>query len=129
MVEDPQVRLLHGGDLRQQGKVVSRELVHDIIAYDYHLDLFHIVHLIHLHRALINDVKHARLIDAGVKPFRIKSLENAVGEIVAFLKAHVISAHQHQADVCALEADVNVKHELLGTPWHTDRRPGLTRAH
>jgi hypothetical protein len=48
---------------------------------------------------------------------------------MAFVKAVVICAHQHQPEVCALVANVDMQHELLRAPWNANWCPGLTALH
>ena len=91
--EDSQVLHLLGRYFCQQREVVRCELAVGVVADDYHLHFFHVVHLVHLNGAPVDDLKKARLLVTCVEPFCIEGLKDFAGEVMAFFKAVVVRAH------------------------------------
>ena len=88
--------------------VVGGVLVCLIVSHNHALDLFHIVDLKHLQRALINDVLEAWLVGASVV--------HHFSVVVALLERScgVICAHENHAKVGVSEAGVHVEEEISG---------------
>lgn len=58
-----------GRNLGQQGEIIGCELVVDVVSHDYHLYLFHFVHLVHLDGTFIDNFKETRFIGSSVESF------------------------------------------------------------
>lgn len=98
--------------------VVGGVLVCLIFSHNHALDLFHIVDLKHLQRALINDVLEAWLVGASVVSI-VWEEQFAVDHfsvVVALLERScgVICAHENHAKVGVREAGVHVEEEISG---------------
>lgn len=113
----------------QQRVVIRSILVKLVIPHQNHLDLLHVILLVHLEGAAIDDLLEGGFVWACVVLVLIEELIDLIGELMTLLEALVVRAHKHNAHVELLKADVYVKHVLLCAARDADRRPCLAISH
>lgn len=83
----------------QQRVVIRSVLVKLIVTHQNHLDLLHVVLLVHLEGAPIHDLLEGGLVWACVKLILIQVLIHLVRELVTLFETLMISADQYNAHV------------------------------
>ena len=93
------------------------------------MNLAHVIFLIHLERAPIHDFLDGGLVRPRIVPIIVNVVINLVRKLMAFLEALMVRADKNHTQIHLPEADVDMKHILLGAPWDADWRPRLAVSH
>ena len=128
-LEHPQVPHVHMGHFRQQWVVIGGVLVVGVVANEDHLDFAHVVFLVHLEGAPVDDLLDGGLVRPGVIPVLVDVVVNLVRKFVAFFEALMVCADENHAQIDLSEADVHMKHILFGAPRDTNWSPRLSVCH
>ena len=93
------------------------------------MHLAHVILLVHLERATIHDLLDGGFVRPRVVPIIVNVVINLVRKLMAFLEALMVRADKNHAQIHLSEADVDMKHVLLGAPRDADRCPSFAVSH
>ena len=93
------------------------------------MNLAHVILLVHLECATIDNFLDGGLVCARVVPILVNVVINLVRKLVALFEALMVCTHKNYPQIHLSEAYVDVKHVLLGAPGYANRCPCLTIRH
>lgn len=114
---------------RQQRVVIRRVLVKLIVAHENHLDLFHVILLVHLEGTPIHNLLKGGLAWACIELILVQVFIDLVRELVTLFEALMIGTDEYDTHIQLLKANVYVEHVLLCAARDADRCPCFSVSH
>ena len=108
LFEHAQVSLMLESHSRKQRIIIRGELIKLIVAHQDHLNLFHVIFLVHLESAAVHYLLQCGLPISRIILILAQEVVDLIGKLMAFFEALMVGADQDYSEVCLLEADIHV---------------------
>ena len=113
----------------QKREIISCILIHIIVSHEDHLHFLHVVLLVHLERASIDNILEARFVcPCVILPF-CEFFHHIILKFMALFERLVISADKHHTQIDLFVANVYMQHVLFCAARNANWSPSFTCLH